>query len=105
MSDGNRSRTGGRNDQPTRHQHRRWTGSDAEARRAEGGSVMKITKGRALMHRRRRLGVQAQELAQMLGWPPSSVSKMENGRCESSDARFALAYEALYRIEQEMSTQ
>ena len=65
---------------------------------------MKISKGRSLMHRRRRLGVQARELAQMLGWTPSSVSKMENGRCESSDERFALAYEALDRIEQEMST-
>lgn len=67
--------------------------------------MMKITKGRALMHRRRRLGVQAQELAQMLGWPPSSVSKMENGRCESSDDRFALAYEALDQIEQEIPKQ
>jgi predicted transcriptional regulator len=64
--------------------------------------MLKITKGRALMHRRRRLDVKAKELAQMLGWPASSISKMENGRCESSDERFAMAYEALDRIEEEI---
>jgi predicted transcriptional regulator len=63
---------------------------------------MKISKGRALMHRRKRLNVQQQELANFLGWTGSSLSKMENGRCESSDERFIEAHDALDWIEKDI---
>lgn len=61
---------------------------------------MRITKGKILAHRRKNLGVSQKALAERLGCAASVLCKLESGRKEQDQERYAQAHAILDAIEQ-----
>jgi transcriptional regulator with XRE-family HTH domain len=67
---------------------RRATGHGVPSNRTSGVSSLheaRLTLGKRLRELRRQVGLSGRELAESLSWPPSKVSKLENGRQSPTD--------------------